>query len=96
MLSWKPFIIDNQDRIIKPVVHAILDKLGLVRACRALGAVLIDNYNLNVSLFPLPIDKLDRRYEKKIIDELHNESDKKYLKFFWLSPWENILRLAKM
>ena len=94
---WKVFIKDNHDKVIKPVVESILDKLGLVRACRAFGAVLIDKYDIKTISFPLKIDNLDRKYEDKIIDALQDKStNKNYMKFFWLSPWDNILCLPKL
>lgn len=97
LLSWKSYIIDNHNDIIECVVEAILEKLGLIRACRTFGAVLVDTYGVNASSFLLPLDELDRRYEVKLVNAILTKSKQRNLKkFFWLSPWDILLSLPKL
>lgn len=97
IIDWKNYIVDHHSGIINKSTEAILDKLGLVRACSTFGYVLANQYNMDVSLFPLPIKEMDKRYEVNITKEIQhtNSSLRRLLKFFWLSPWENILWLPK-
>lgn len=97
IIAWKYYIVDHNSEIITDSAIATLDKLGLVRACCAFGYILANQYNMDDSFFPLPIKDMDKRYKVSIMKEIQhtNSSLKRLLRFFWLSPWDNILWLPK-
>lgn len=91
MCVWARFVDENYKDIIKDSAYAILDRLGLVRACCSFDYILENK--LRVTCFPLHIKEIDRQYGERIANELFVQKGcgiKRLIKFFWLSPWENI------
>lgn len=58
----------REERIDATELKEKLDKLGLTRAFKAFGAVLVDVLGLDEKHFPLPLTGADRKYEKDIME----------------------------
>ncbi len=66
-IDWMMFFEAKHDEVVVDELTAKLERLGLTKAFKAFGAVLVDVLSMDAKSFPLPITDADRRYEGKII-----------------------------
>lgn len=119
-IDWMMFFKAKHGDIVKAELDAKLDKLGLKRAFKAFGAILVDVLGMDFAYFPYDLTDSDRRYESAIMEIVlrygnfgkYGRSEEKAgwahsvetgmrslrhtLKFFWLSPTENLLWVPKL
>lgn len=67
-IDWMMFFEAKHAEIVKQELDAKLDKLGLRRAFKAFGAILIDVLGMDTAYFPYNLSDADRKYENKIMD----------------------------
>lgn len=67
-IDWMMFIKAKHEEIVMDELTVKLERIGLTKAFRAFGAVLVDILGMNAKCFPLMITEQDRKYEKKIMD----------------------------
>lgn len=66
-IDWMMFFEAKHEVIVVSELTAKLERLGLLRAFKAFGAVLVDVLGMDAKYFPLAITVKDRRYEDKIM-----------------------------
>ena len=66
-IDWMIFIKTKHEEIIKTELDAKLQKIGLKKAFRAFGCILVDTLGLNRKVFPYALTDSDRKYEDKIL-----------------------------
>lgn len=127
-IDWMMFIKAKHEEVIRAELDAKLHKIGLYKAFKAFGCILVDTLGLDGIVFPYVLTDYDRKYEDKILSivleygnfgkygrlttallgrrekasgwwhsvETGSRSIRHLLKFFWLSPKENLLMLPKL
>ena len=66
-IDWMMFFEVKHKEIVMPELTAKLDKLGLLSAFKAFGAVLTDVLGMDASFFPYALTDSDKRYVNKIM-----------------------------
>lgn len=66
-IDWMMFFEAKHDEIVVSELTAKLEKLDLLRAFKAFGAVLVDVLGMDAKFFPLHLTDSDRKYELKIM-----------------------------
>lgn len=67
-IDWMMFFKAKHGDIVKAELDAKLDKLGLRRAFKAFGAILVDVLGMDSAYFPYDLTDSDRRYESAILE----------------------------
>lgn len=65
-IDWMMFFEAKHNEIVVPELTAKLERLGLLRAFKAFGAVLVDVLGMDAKFFPFPLTDSGRKYEHKI------------------------------
>jgi len=68
LCDWAIYLHHFRDQINKDELSDILDHLGLSKAFRAFGAILVDY--LGLTTFPFPISSKDRRWAEKVLPDI--------------------------
>lgn len=66
-IDWMMFFEAKHKEIVLPELTAKLDKLGLLSAFKAFGAVLTEVLGMDASCFPYSLTESDKRYVDKIM-----------------------------
>lgn len=66
-IDWMMLLQAKHDEIVIQELTAKLEKLGLLRAFKAFGCVLVDKLGMDKSMFPYELNMHDRKYEQDII-----------------------------
>jgi len=70
--DWAILLHHNRDEINRNDLTLALDQLGLVKAYKALGCILIDDLGLPEEDFPFKLDEDDRNWHDKLVDDIFN------------------------
>ncbi|WP_262288836.1 nucleotidyltransferase domain-containing protein [Hallella absiana] len=119
-IDWMMFFEAKHEEIVVSELTAKLERLGLLRAFKAFGAILTDVLGMDEKFFPYALTDSDQRYVNKIMSnvllygnfgkygrkeqqggwkhsmETGARSLQHIIRFFWLSPAENLLWLPKL
>lgn len=66
-VDWMMFIRAKHEEIVMSELDAKLHKIGLCKAFRAFGSVLVDKLGLDSNEFPYVLTDSDRKYEEEIL-----------------------------
>jgi hypothetical protein len=66
-IDWMMFFEAKHKEIVLPELTAKLDKLGLLSAFKAFGAVLTEVLGMDAACFPYSLTESDKRYVDKIM-----------------------------
>ena len=66
-IDWMMFFEARHDEIIVTELTAKLERLGLLRAFKAFGAILTEVIGMDVKFFPYTLSNTDKRYVNKIM-----------------------------
>ena len=66
-VDWMMFLEAKHNEVVVSELTAILNRLGLMKAFKALGAVLIEVLGMDVAFFPYSLSDSDKRYVDKIM-----------------------------
>lgn len=67
-IDWMMFFKAKHGEIVKAELDAKLDRLGLKRAFKAFGAILVDVLGMSSTYFPYDLTDSDRKYESAIME----------------------------
>lgn len=67
-IDWMMFFNAKHGEIVKAELDAKLDRLGLKRAFKAFGAILVDVLGMSSTYFPYDLTDSDRKYESAIME----------------------------
>lgn len=67
-IDWMMFIKSKHNEIVKSELDAKLKRIGLSKAFKAFGYILIDKLGLESQVFPYNLTSSDRKYEDKILN----------------------------
>ena len=67
-IDWMMFFNAKHGDIVKAELDAKLDRLGLKRAFKAFGAILVDVLGMDSTYFPYDLTDSDRKYESAIME----------------------------
>lgn len=66
-IDWMMFFEAKHDEIVVSELTAKLERLGLLRAFKAFGTVIVDVLGMEAKYFPLHLTDSDRKYEQQIM-----------------------------
>lgn len=67
-IDWKMFLEAKHSEINSQELAGKLNTLGLTKAFKAFGTILVAVLGMNANLFPLPINNSDRKYTGRILE----------------------------
>ena len=68
--DWAMVLHSYKDGIDRGKLSDMLDRLGVIKAYRAFGTVLVDELGLAVEEFPIHLDDYDRKWKGMILDDV--------------------------
>lgn len=68
--DWAMVLHSYKDKIDRGMLFDMLDGLGVVKAYRAFGTVIVDELGLAVDEFPIPLNDNDRKWKGMILDDV--------------------------